>query len=227
MFWRPNNLTLNWSPLAYTSYSFSNSSLSYIIYFPPSTESFPLTQKHALTSVTLKIKNTTKHPLLTHLLFSYWPNFLFLFAAKRLQRFVYVCSLFAVCRKDRIYFFPPILSLILSPPPHHRNCYTAGSNNFHAAKPNRGATRWRSGKESNEGVLYQWRSPKRRQFEFLGREGLLEEGATTHSSILAWRIQWTEESGGLQCMGSQRVGSDWASTHANQTSNYRPSFNWL
>ena len=37
----------------------------------------------------------------------------------------------------------------------------------------------------------------------------LEEGMTTHSSILAWRIPWTEEPGGLQPMGLQRVGHDW------------------
>ena len=37
----------------------------------------------------------------------------------------------------------------------------------------------------------------------------------THSSILAWRIPWTGEPGGLQSMGSQRVGHDWAhSTHS-------------
>ena len=35
-----------------------------------------------------------------------------------------------------------------------------------------------------------------------------EEGMTIHSSILAWRIPWTEEPGGLQSMGSQRVGHD-------------------
>ena len=35
-----------------------------------------------------------------------------------------------------------------------------------------------------------------------------EKGMTTHSSILAWRIPWTEEPGGLQSMGSQRVGHD-------------------
>ena len=34
----------------------------------------------------------------------------------------------------------------------------------------------------------------------------LEEGMVTHSSILAWRIPWTEEPGGLQFIGSQRVG---------------------
>ena len=37
-----------------------------------------------------------------------------------------------------------------------------------------------------------------------------EEGMTTHSSILAWRIPWTEEPGGLQFMGSQRVGHNWS-----------------
>ena len=37
----------------------------------------------------------------------------------------------------------------------------------------------------------------------LGREDPLEEGLATHSSILAWRIQWMEEPGGLQSMGSQ------------------------
>ena len=35
-----------------------------------------------------------------------------------------------------------------------------------------------------------------------------EEGMTTHSSILAWRIPWTEEPGGLQSIGLQRVGHD-------------------
>ena len=38
----------------------------------------------------------------------------------------------------------------------------------------------------------------------------LEEGMATHSSILAWRIQWTEEPGRLQSIGSQRVGHNWA-----------------
>ena len=43
---------------------------------------------------------------------------------------------------------------------------------------------------------------------FLGQEDLLEKGMATHSSILAWRIPWTEESGGLQSMGCQRVRHD-------------------
>ena len=40
----------------------------------------------------------------------------------------------------------------------------------------------------------------------LGQEDLLGKGMASHSSILAWRIPWTEEPGGLQSMGSQRVG---------------------
>ena len=53
-------------------------------------------------------------------------------------------------------------------------------------------------------------SEKRQQRETwvqsLGWEDPLEKEMATHSSILAWRIPWTEEPGGLQSMGSQRVG---------------------
>ena len=42
----------------------------------------------------------------------------------------------------------------------------------------------------------------------LGREDPLEEGMATHSRSLAWRIPWTEEPGGLQSMGLQRVAHD-------------------
>ena len=41
----------------------------------------------------------------------------------------------------------------------------------------------------------------------------LEEGMTTHSSILAWEIPWTEEPGGLQSIGSQSVRQDSANNH--------------
>ena len=44
----------------------------------------------------------------------------------------------------------------------------------------------------------------------LGREDPLEKGTATHSSILAWRIPWAEDSGRLQSMGSHRVGHDGA-----------------
>ena len=43
------------------------------------------------------------------------------------------------------------------------------------------------------------------QVQSLGREDPLETGMATHSSILAWRIPWTEEPGGLQSMGSQEL----------------------
>jgi len=45
-------------------------------------------------------------------------------------------------------------------------------------------------------------------FQSLDQEDPLENGMATYSSILAWRIPWTEEPGGLQSMGSQRVGHD-------------------
>ena len=44
------------------------------------------------------------------------------------------------------------------------------------------------------------------QVQSLGWKDPLEEGMTTHSSILAWRIPWAEEPGRLQSMGLQRVG---------------------
>ena len=46
------------------------------------------------------------------------------------------------------------------------------------------------------------------QVQVLGQEDSLEEGMETHSSILAWRIPWTEEPGGLQSKGLQRVRHD-------------------
>ena len=44
----------------------------------------------------------------------------------------------------------------------------------------------------------------------LGREGPLEKEIAIHSSVLAWKIPWTEESGGLQSMGAKRVEDDLA-----------------
>ena len=43
-------------------------------------------------------------------------------------------------------------------------------------------------------------------------EVILEKETATHSSIHAWKIPWTEEPGGLQSMGSQRVGHDWVTS---------------
>ena len=48
------------------------------------------------------------------------------------------------------------------------------------------------------------------QVQSLGGEDPLEKGMATHSSILAWKIPWTEEPGGLESWGSQRVGHNLA-----------------
>jgi len=46
------------------------------------------------------------------------------------------------------------------------------------------------------------------QVQFLGREDPLEKEMATHPSVLTWEIPWTDVLGGLQSMGSQRVGHD-------------------
>ena len=51
------------------------------------------------------------------------------------------------------------------------------------------------------------------QVQSLGRKEPLEKEMVTHSSILAWKIPWTEEPGEPQSMGSQRVGHDLATEH--------------
>ena len=68
-----------------------------------------------------------------------------------------------------------------------------------------GLPRWLSGEESacNSGETVR----------SLGLEDPLKEEMATHSSIPAWRIPWTEEPGGLQSVGSQRVGHNWAHTY--------------
>ena len=50
--------------------------------------------------------------------------------------------------------------------------------------------------------------PQETQVQSLDQEDPLEEATATHSSILAWKIPWTEKPGGLQSIGSQRVGHD-------------------
>ena len=54
-----------------------------------------------------------------------------------------------------------------------------------------------------------------------GREDPLEKKMATHSSILAWRIPWAEEPGGLQSIGSQRVGHDLETKQQQVTFNKR------
>ena len=72
---------------------------------------------------------------------------------------------------------------------------------------------WRSGKGASQ--VAQWvknpsamQETQDMQILSLGQEDLLEEGMATESSILAWRIPWTEEPGRLQSMGAQKVRYD-------------------
>ena len=58
----------------------------------------------------------------------------------------------------------------------------------------------------------------------LGREDPLEKGMATHSSILAWRIPWTREPGGLQSMGSPRMGHGRATKQQQQWQRYPLSY---
>ena len=60
------------------------------------------------------------------------------------------------------------------------------------------------------------------QVQSLGGEDCLEKGMAIHSSILAWTIPWTEEPGGLQSMGSQRVRYDWATNMTVFTTEQSP-----
>ena len=53
----------------------------------------------------------------------------------------------------------------------------------------------------------------------LGQEDPLEKDVTPHSSILAWEIPWTEEPGGLQCMGPQKIGHDLVTKRQAKTRN--------
>ena len=63
-----------------------------------------------------------------------------------------------------------------------------------------------SGKE----LICQCRRHKRQQVKTLGWKNPMEQGLVILSNILAWRMPWVEEPGGLWSMGSQRVGHDWS-----------------
>ena len=55
----------------------------------------------------------------------------------------------------------------------------------------------------------------------------LEKETATHSSIHAWEIPWTKEPGGLQSMGSQRVGHDWATSVCSVCAQYNEQFSFI
>ena len=57
------------------------------------------------------------------------------------------------------------------------------------------------------------------QAQSLGQDDPREKEMAMHSRILAWRIPWTKEPGGLQSMGSQRVGHNWVTKHSHRETN--------
>ena len=63
------------------------------------------------------------------------------------------------------------------------------------------------------------------QVQSLGMEDVLEQEMATHSHILAWKIPWTEEPGGLQSIGLQRVGHDRATTMQTHLAAFRKGWN--
>ena len=66
------------------------------------------------------------------------------------------------------------------------------------------------------------------QVQSLGQEDPLEKGMATHSSILAWRIPWAEEPGGLQSIEMQTAGHDWGTiTALHFTSSTVSACKWL
>ena len=70
-----------------------------------------------------------------------------------------------------------------------------------------------------ESVIKNLRSNKKTWIRTLGGEDPPEKEMTTHSIILAWEIQWTEEPSGLQSMGSQRVRYNLVTEHAHNSNN--------
>ena len=63
-------------------------------------------------------------------------------------------------------------------------------------------------------MVKNWPAMRETWVQSLGWEDPLEKGMATHSSVLAWRNPWTEEPGGLQSVGSQRVEHHWATKYS-------------
>ena len=88
--------------------------------------------------------------------------------------------------------------------PYLQNCRSKPEAVTHVGFP------WRLSSKKKSSCLYL--PMKEMQVQPLGREDPLEKEMATHSSILAWKIWWMEEPGGLSSIGSQRVGHDWATS---------------
>ena len=83
----------------------------------------------------------------------------------------------------------------------------SSSGDLQGFVPSLGAQRWR---------IHLVPELQETQVQSPGQEDPLEKEMATHAGVLAWGIPWTEEPGGLQSTGSQRVGQDWATRHAGR-----------
>ena len=114
-----------------------------------------------------------------------------------------------------------------SSPPRDRTQVSCIEGRFFTTEPPgkpKSSLALKKSKENKQAFLVAWtvKNPPAMRETWVwsvDREDLLEEGMETYFSTLAWRIPWTEEPGGWQSMGSQRVGYVWATKHKeiNQT----------
>ena len=81
------------------------------------------------------------------------------------------------------------------------------------------------GAASSEELACRSRRHKRHRFDPWVGKIPLEEGMASHSSILAWRIRWTEKPGGLQSIASQRVRHDWSDSACTHMAG--PGLGWI
>ena len=104
--------------------------------------------------------------------------------------------------------------------PEGGGCFLGGRRTLHCPSSKQGVRgNWGfPGGASGKETAYQCRRHKKSQVRSLGWEDPLEEGMARHSSILAWRVPWTEEPGGPQSMGSLSWTqlSDWTHVHASR-----------
>ena len=96
-------------------------------------------------------------------------------------------------------------SVFLPWEPHEQHQKTKRHGLLTKIKRSRGLPRWHGVKEST----CQCSKHKRCRFDLWGREDPLEKEMASQSSILDWKIPWTEEPGARQSIGSQRVGHNW------------------
>ena len=110
-------------------------------------------------------------------------------------------------------------SVFLPWEPHEQHQKTKRHGLLTKIKRSRGLPRWHGVKEST----CQCSKHKRCRFDLWGREDPLEKEMASQSSILDWKIPWTEEPGRLQSMGSQRVEHVWLTEHTNSNILFCPN----